>query len=436
MLAQELIRKKREGEALGEDELRAFFYGFLAGKVADYQVTAMLMAIFFKGMTPPEGAALTRVMRDSGDVLSWPEPKASVVDKHSTGGVGDKTSLVVLPLVVLEGVRVPMIAGRGLGHTGGTLDKLEAVGWNVRPTEAEARKILDAHGGFIIGQTERIAPLDRKLYALRDVTATIESTPLIVGSILSKKLAAGLGGLVMDVKFGSGAFMRDLESARTLARALKAVGEGCGLAMRCFLTGMSSPLGDRAGNALEVQECLEVLAGKGPADTRELSLALATEMVRLARPTESLEAIRKRLEAHLGSGAALKKFLEIARAQGADLALLENPASLSRPLTKVEIKAERDGHIASIDVRALGLAVVELGGGRRLVTDAIEPWGGLTQLKRVGHKVERGAPLAVVHAEGAERAEKAAALVRAAYRVGEAPAAHSPDADVLIKEIL
>lgn len=431
MLPQEIIRKKRQGGCLTQAELEAFFYAFLAGDVADYQVSAMLMAIVLRGMTPDEAAVLTRVMRDSGETLSWPYPPSLLIDKHSTGGIGDKTSLIVLPLCLLEGLRVPMMAGRGLGHTGGTLDKLEAVGWNVFPTPAAARRQVEEVGGIIMGQTDKIAPLDRRLYALRDVTATIESVPLICGSILSKKLASGVGGLVMDVKVGRGAFMQTMSEATELALSLKAVGEGLGLRMRCLLTSMDSPLGGAAGNALEIKECVEVLQGAGPEDTRQLSLELAAEMILLSRPHEHREAVMSRLAEHLASGAAFEKFLAVARAQGGDLNLLENPATLVRAPFRVAVSAPSGGFVESIDVRALGLLVVDLGGGRRLVNDVIDPWVGLTGLRRVGVAVAAGEPLAEVHANSAEEARRAAAAVAAAYRIGPQQVQ-----DALIREVI
>jgi len=319
-----------------------------------------------------------------------------------------------------------MIAGRGLAHTGGTLDKLEAVGWNVRLDAERAARQLEALGGFIMGQTDAVAPLDRRLYSLRDVTDTVESVPLIVGSILSKKLAAGLGGLVMDVKYGSGAFMRDPKDARTLAEALKAVGTGLGLSMRCLLTSMDTPLGRTAGNALEVAECVDVLRGGGPVDTRELSLELATEMVRLAAPSRGVADVRAALERHLTSGAAFEVFCKVAAAQGGMIDVLEDPTKMPRAPVETPVFARRAGYVRKIDVRALGLAVVELGGGRRLVTDAVDPRVGLTALKACGDKVDAGEPLALVHAASAGKASRAATLVDNAYELGETPPAALP----------
>lgn len=419
MLPQEIIRKKRNGEELSATELKDFFYGFLSGTVADYQMGAMLMATTLKGMTPEETVELTRVMRDSGSVLKWTYPSAQIVDKHSTGGVGDKVSLSILPLCVLEGLRVPMTAGRGLGHTGGTLDKLEAVGWNVYPTEAEARALIERFGGVFMGQTDQIAPLDRRLYAMRDVTATVESIPLIVGSILSKKLAEGIGGLVMDVKFGSGAFMRELPDARRLACELKRVGAGLGLEMRCALTDMNSPLGDTAGNALEIHEALEILQGRGPKDSRELTLGLAVAMIGLAYPERASASIQASLEKRLQDGSAYELFLKLGEAQGADLSLLKDPKKLLRAKRQIPVILKGGTQVASCNVRDLGLAVLELGGGRRLSADKIDPWVGLTGMKRVGATVAPGEPVAIVHANDGARGEAAVRLVENAYRLGD-----------------
>jgi pyrimidine-nucleoside phosphorylase len=343
--------------------------------------------------------------------------------------------LLIVPLCLLEGLRVPMMAGRGLGHTGGTLDKLEAVGWNVRPTVAAARQQVAGLGGIIMGQTDEIAPLDKRLYAMRDVTATVESLPLIVGSILSKKLAEGVGCLVMDVKFGSGAFMQRYEDARELALALRRVGTACGLQMRCLLTSMDSPLGATAGNALEVAECVEVMQGGGPADTRDLTLELATEMVRLAQPDRSEAEVRAALARHLDDGSAFEMFCRLATAQGGDVDLLTKKGALWRARYQVPVLApEGAGHIAKIDVRQLGLAVLELGGGRRHTTDRIDPWVGIAGLKRAGAAVQGGEPVCVVHASDLEAGERAAALVRAAHQFGSGSGAAVTAADSLIRE--
>lgn len=420
MLPQEIIRKKRRGLELSPDDITLFFGGFLRGEVADYQVAAMLMAIVLQGMSPAEISALTLTMRDSGHVLKWSGVKQEIVDKHSTGGVGDKTSLVIMPLCILEGLKVPMIAGRGLGHTGGTLDKLESIsGLRVYLNPDESERMLVNNGGVFMGQTEQIAPLDKRLYALRDVTDTVESIPLITASILSKKLAEGIGALVMDVKFGSGAFMRAKEDALRLAESIVSVGRASGLSMRCALTDMGSPLGDRAGNSLEVEECIEVLKGLGPTSTRELSLQLATEMVLLARPNESRSSVLSRLSHHLDSGKAFEVFSKVIAAQGGDVRQLEKPELLPKAKYKKDVITPRTGAVSSCDVRELGLAVVELGGGRRRAADNINHAVGLSNLRRVGDKISSGDLLAVVHADDVDVAESVAKRIQEAYQISE-----------------
>ena len=429
---QEIIRLKRDAQALSVQELAAFFGGFMRGEVADYQMGAMLMAIAIRGMTPAETSALTGLMRDSGQVLAWPYPPHLVVDKHSTGGIGDKTSLILLPLVLLAGLKVPMMAGRGLGHTGGTLDKLEAVGWRVFFDADEARVQMASLGGIIMGQTTKVAPLDRRLYAMRDVTATVESIPLIVGSILSKKLASGIGGLVMDVKYGSGAFMSKVADARALAQQLRRVGQECGLPVRCVLSDMGSPLGTHAGHALEIYETIQVLQNAGPADTRELSLTLASEMVLLAQPKRHLAEIRGQLEGYLRDGSAWQMFLRIAEAQGGDLSLLEHPHTLLRAPVLRPVLLPGASSVAAIDARQLGIAILELGGGRRLVADKIDPWVGLSGLKRVGATLAPGEPVAIIHAQTQAQADVAERIVAAAF-TGSGSASVSPP---LILEML
>jgi thymidine phosphorylase len=419
-LPQEIIRKKRLGLNLSAEDITGFFGGFLRGEIADYQVAAMLMAIVLKGMTRDEAAALTLTMRDSGKILAWPGNKNEIADKHSTGGVGDKTSPVLMPLCILEGLKVPMIAGRGLGHTGGTLDKLEAIsGMNVYPSTDAAVSFLARNGGVFMGQTEEIAPLDKRLYAMRDVTDTVESVPLITASILSKKLAEGIGCLVMDVKFGSGAFMQSKESALMLAESIVSVGAASGLKIRCLLTDMGSPLGDRAGNSLEIAECVEVLKGDGPLSTRELSLELAAETVLLARPSENKSAVKSRMEGYLKSGKAFEVFSQVIAAQGGDVKQIEDTRKLPQAKTLLEIKAPRAGVVASCDVRELGMAIVELGGGRKKSSDKINPSVGLSRLKRVGDKIESGEPLALIHAESTSAAEIVAKRIAGAYKISD-----------------
>jgi thymidine phosphorylase len=375
------------------------------------------MAIVLKGMTREEASALTLTMRDSGEVLKWAGNRREIVDKHSTGGVGDKTSLVILPLCVLEGLKVPMIAGRGLGHTGGTLDKLEAISnMNVYQSPEAASELLSKNGGVFMGQTDKIAPLDKRLYAMRDVTDTVESIPLITASILSKKLAEGIGCLVMDVKFGSGAFMRDKQDALALAESIAAVGAASDLNIRCALTDMGSPLGDRAGNSLEVEECVDILRGAGPASTRALSVELACEMIMLARPTENRGEVKSRLLGYLKSGDAYEVFAKVVAAQGGDTRQLEDLKLLPKAPIKLDVISSGSGFISSCDVRELGLAILELGGGRRKSSDKINPAVGLSGLKRVGDRIEKGQPLATVHAENAAMAKQVANRVSAAYQ--------------------
>lgn len=421
LIPQEIIRKKRDGHSLSADDINGFFNGFLNGTVADYQVSAMLMAVYFRGMTEDETAQLTTVMRDSGEVFKWPYEKSSIVDKHSTGGIGDKTSIVLLPLCILEGLKIPMIAGRGLGHTGGTLDKLEAIGVNVFQTPDQIRRQMDSFGGVFMGQTESVARLDRRLYAFRDVTATVESIPLIVGSILSKKLAEGISNLVMDVKFGSGAFMEHFNDARNLAVWLKNVGERCGLKTRCILTDMGSPLGEYAGNALEIYECIEILRGAGPTDTVELTLELAANMVSMAQPNRHHDEIVASLQKHLGSGAAYQAFERIVEQQGGDLDLVRNPERLFSARVRKKIHAECDGWISAVDTRAMGIAVIRLGGGRVLVSDKIDFSVGLSSLKRVGTKVSKGEVIAEVHGNDESKVEDAVEIVKAACRISQTP---------------
>ena len=420
LIPQEVIRLKRDGGVVSFDALNEFFSGFMRGNVDDYQVSAFLMATWLRGMTPQETADLTTIMRDSGQVLSWNYPRNLVVDKHSTGGIGDKTSLIVLPLCILEGLYVPMIAGRGLGHTGGTLDKLEAIpGMEVCLPVEKMRSMLDRYHGGFFGQTEEIAPLDRRLYALRDVTATVESIPLITASILSKKLAEGIGGLVMDVKFGSGAFMREKKAAEELALMIAATAKRLGLEIRCCLTDMGSPLGTMAGNGLEIAETIDILQNEGPSDSTQLSIELTANMILLAHPGSDYQEICTRLRGHLASGKAFEVFAEVVAAQGGDRRILDDRNwFLKAPVRhRVELPPQMRGGaiIKDIDVRRLGVAVQMLGGGRMKISDQINPHVGLAGLKRVGDRVESGEPLAEVHAQSLSEANAVAEIIRGAF---------------------
>jgi len=432
-IPQEIIRAKRDGQKLTAEQLKGFFAGYLAGDIPDYQVSAMLMAMLLKGLDQSETVTMTKISCDSGKTLSWPYPKNLVVDKHSTGGIGDKTSLILMPLCLLEGLKVPMISGRGLGHTGGTLDKLESIpGMNPKPSLSQAETLMRELGGVFMGQTEEIAALDRRLYALRDVTATVECRPLIVASILSKKLAEGLGGLVLDVKFGSGAFIADQRESRLLAEQLVSVAKGCGLNTQAFHTSMDSPLGTEAGNWLEIRECIDVLQGKGPSDCRHLSLELATAMVRMAYPNRDVEEIRKTLNGHLQSGRAFEIFCKLIRAQGGDANVLSSPAKMPNAKLVHHLKSSTSGYVKSIQVRELGVAIVELGGGRKSASDKIDPLVGLSKLSPVGTKVSQGDVLCEIHANDDESLRLATERVLRAYSIGST----KPKTHQLISEVI
>ncbi len=429
MLTAELIRKKRDGGRLDPDEIAQLVDGITDGSVSDAQVGALAMAVFCRGMTGPEQVALTGAMMRSGAVLSW-DLGRPVVDKHSTGGVGDKVSLVLAPILAACGAAVPMISGRGLGHTGGTLDKLESIpGYDVMPTPERLRDVVGRVGCAIIGQTGALAPADRRLYAIRDATATVESLPLIVASILSKKLAAGLDALVMDVKAGSGAFMPEPERARELAEAIVAVARGNGLVTSALLTDMNQVLGRSAGNAVEVLESIELLTGTGAADQRllEVTLALSAELLVLAGLAGDGAAARAMAARVLADGTAAEAFASMVAALGGPSDLLERPAELlpTAPVARA-VDAARVGSVTAIDVRAVGLAIVELGGGRVRETDAVDHAVGLTEVAGLGEAVGPGErPLAVVHARDEATAARAAAALRAAFELsdGSPPAA-------------
>ena len=419
MLVADLIRRKRDGERLDAGEVRQFIAGVTDGSIADYQTAAMLMAIYFQGLDGEELAAWSDAMLRSGDVLELRSVAAPKVDKHSTGGVGDKISLPLAPAVAACGVAVPMISGRGLGHTGGTLDKLESIpGFRVDLDAAAFEAQVARLGACLIGQTARIAPADRKLYALRDVTGTVESIPLIASSIMSKKLAEGIDALVLDCKVGSGAFMKTLERARELARTIAAIGDAAGKRVTTVLSDMNQPIGRAVGNASEVAETIEVLRGDGPADTRALTVALGAEMLALAGVGDGAARIARALD----GGAALEKFREIVRAQGGDPRVCDQPeAILPRAPEETPVRARRPGRVAAVDAEAVGTAVVLLGGGRRRKEDRVDPAVGVTVLARLGDEVREGQPLALVHHRG--DAAAAAAMIAEAYLIeDQAPA--------------
>ena len=408
-----LIRRKRDGGELTASEIEALIAGYSAGDVPDYQMAAFAMAVCLRGMTSEETAALTSAMLHSGSVMQWPGIGGPVVDKHSTGGIGDKVSLVLAPLLACEGLYVPMISGRGLGPTGGTLDKLEAIlGFRTDLSLDEVQRVTCEVGCVITGATEGIAPADKKLYGLRDVTATVESIPLITASIMSKKLAEGLSALVLDVKFGSGAFMKNLEDAQALARSLVATGDRMGVKTSALLTDMNQPLGRMAGNAVEVLESIDTLQGRGPEDLVEVTLALGAELLHLADVGHDITTNVERLQSHINSGAALEKFEQMVHAQHGNLKNL-TPLAASH-----EVTALHAGYIQQINTQQLGEAIIELGGGRKVLTDKIDHSVGLEMLVRIGDRVDAGQPLVRLFARESS-VSQASSMVRNAISIGD-----------------
>ncbi|MBS0470594.1 MAG: thymidine phosphorylase [Proteobacteria bacterium] len=417
MLPQELIRKKRDGHALTDDELHEVVAGIVSGAFSEAQVSAFAMAVFFKGMTTAERVAFTRAMTHSGRVLDWNDHALGgpVLDKHSTGGVGDKVSLMLAPIVASCGGVVPMISGRGLGHTGGTLDKMGCIpGYNATPDIETFQRVVREAGCAIIGQTADLAPADRRLYAVRDVTATVESIPLIAASILSKKLAAGLEGLAMDVKVGSGAFMEEIEDARALAEALVSIGQGAGLPITALLTDMHQVLGTTAGHNLEMREALDYLTGAGPRDARlhAITIELAAEMLLLGKLVPNLEEGRDEAQQALDSGRATETFARMVSALGGPEDFVEKSSTYLKPapVTKPVIAA-RTGTMQSMNTRAIGVALIDLGGGRRKTSDTLDLTVGFSQVAKVGQKVSRGDTIALVHAADEAGATTAAAVL-------------------------
>ena len=430
MLPQEIIRAKRDGRALSGEDIAAFIAGLTSGAVTEGQAAAFAMAVFFRGMNLEERVHLTQAMTRSGVTLDWREADlpGPVVDKHSTGGVGDNVSLMLAPMLAACGAYVPMISGRGLGHTGGTLDKLDSIpGYVSQPDIALFRKVVAEAGCAIIGQTADLAPADRRLYAIRDVTATVESIALITASILSKKLAAGLQALVMDVKTGSGAFMTTLEGSRELASSIVGVANGAGLPTAALITDMNEPLASAAGNAVEVLNAVDYLTGaRRDARLHAVMLALGAELLRLSGLATDVGAARAALENALASGAAAERFERMVALLGGPTNFLAQ-ARAALPAAPVVVAAApaSAGFVQQIDVRAVGMAVVELGGGRARATDAIDPAVGFTQLAGLGAEVSASAPLALVHARDEARAFAAAERLRAAFSIGAAPPAAS-----------
>ncbi len=437
MRPQDIIRKKRDGAELSRAEIEFFVRGVTSGEVADYQSSALLMAIFLNGMTDAEQSALTNAMLHSGEVLNFSDIPKPKVDKHSTGGVGDKTSLLIAPFVAAAGACEPMISGRGLGHTGGTLDKLESIpGYRVNLSLPEFRAVLDDCGFAMNGQTAEIAPADRKLYALRDATGTIEAIPLIVASIISKKCAAGLEAMVIDVKTGSGAFMRERDRSRELARALVRTGNSLGVRSEALITDMNQPLGEAVGNSIEVLECIQLLRGEvseGTQPVLDLSIELAARMLVLAELESSIEAARLRIKQVHESGAALETFRRNVAAQSGDPRVCDEPRKIL-PLTENGFKVEspRSGFVVKVEAEEIGHAIAEAGGGRVRVDDKIDPRVGFVAEVKIGDRVRAGDSLGIVYSADEDRGQCAAARIQASYEISDA----RPESLELIKEVI
>ena len=423
----ELIEHKRDGGELSPAEIAWIIAEYTAERLPDYQMAPLLMAILYRGMSPEELAPWTEAMLHSGEVLDLAHVDVPKIDKHSTGGVGDKPSISLAPMVRACGVAIPMVSGRGLGHTGGTLDKLESIpGFRTELDPAEFVSILDKTGLVLAGQSETLVPADQRIYALRDTTGTVPSIPLIASSIMSKKLAEDIDGLVLDVKVGRGAFMKDESSARTLAATMVSIGKAHGTATAALLTDMNQPLGREVGNAQEIRESLAILRGEGPADVTEIVYRLGIEMLRRADDTEGPTEARERLEKTIASGAALEVFAQVIEAQGGDPRVIEYESILPQPAHVWELTAARGGVVTDCDPLEIGNAVVRLGGGRQHKDDEIDPAVGVTVLAKIGDSVSPGQPLARVGYNTAGQLDSARKLLESAWVVGEAPAPSRP----------
>src|ERR1700732_1733927 len=433
MRAVDLLRKKRDAAELSREEIEFLMEGVTRERIPDYQISAWLMAVFWRGMTGAELSALTEAMLHSGVVLDWPDLQAAKVDKHSTGGVGDKTSLVIGPVVAAAGLYVPMISGRGLGHTGGTLDKLESIpGFNVHLELLEFRRVLEKCRCALIGQTPEIAPADKKLYALRDVTATVESPYLICASIMSKKMAEGIDALVLDVKTGDGAFMKKQSDAEYLAELMVETGTRMGKKVVALITDMEQPLGRKIGNALEVEECIEILHGGGPEDLRELCDELAAWIFFLGKRTKTVGEGRKLAAEMITSGCARDTFREVIQLQGGDPKVVDDTAYLPKAKSRPYVHAPRSGFVTATHCYHVGVASMMLGGGREKKEDSIDPGVGLVLAKKVGDAVKSGEPLCEVHYNSEARLENAMALLGKSFEIGDKAPAASP----LIRKII
>ena len=421
MRAVDLIRKKRDSGEHSREEIDFLISGYTRGDIPDYQMAAWLMAAWLRGLNRSEIAALTEAMLYSGKVLNLFDLPGKKVDKHSTGGVGDKTSLILAPIVAAGGLTVPMISGRGLGHTGGTLDKLESIpGFNVNLSLEEFSSVLRECGMGLIGQTAEIAPADKKIYALRDATSTVENIGLICASIMSKKLAEGIDALVLDVKTGSGAFMKREEDSIRLAEVMVETGQRMGKKVIALITDMNQPLGRMAGHSNEVIECIEVLSGRGPADLRELSLELSAWMFFLGERTKSVDEGRVLAQSLIASGHAMERFRHCIRAQGGDDHFVEKPQLLSRARSHLDVLSSASGFISATNCEQLGTALATLGGGREKKEDSIDDAVGLEFHKRIGDRVEKDEPLVTIHYNNGAKLAEAQNLIAASYEIGEA----------------
>jgi len=432
MTPVELIKKKREGATLTEEELRWLIQGYVAGTIPDYQMTAFLMACFFRGMSQEETLTFTQLMLHSGIVIDLSDIPGTKVDKHSTGGVGDKVSLILAPIVAACGVPVPMISGRGLGHTGGTLDKLESIpGFRTALSLHEYKSVIREVGAVLIGQTNEIVPADKKMYALRDVTATVECIPLIAGSIMSKKLAEGIDALVLDVKTGRGAFMQSYEKSLELAQTLVRIGTGFGKETIAFITDMNQPLGTTIGNWLEVVESVECLKGSrglkdSSSDLMEVTHVLSGAMLMLGKKAKTIADGVALSRASIEDGSAYRKLLEITAAQGGDPSALENLELYPLPKYSIEVKTMESGYVGEIDSLELGLTSITLGAGRERIEDVIDPKAGIVLSKKVGDHVDSGETLAIFHTDREAMLEPSRDRIRNAFRVQSAPPRTKP----------
>lgn len=429
----ELIERKREGGVLSEDELTSIIDGYATGEIPDYQVSALLMAIFFRGMTDAELSAWTDAMLNSGERIDMSGAGRPIVDKHSTGGVGDKISIPLAPVLAACGAGVPMMSGRGLGHTGGTLDKLESIpGFSTQLTIPQVVDQVTSIGVAMAGQSETLVPADRKLYALRDATATVASIPLISSSIMSKKLAEGLDALVLDVKTGAGAFMEQRDAAVTLAETMVGIGERYGVKMTALVTDMSEPLGRMVGNSLEIRESIDVLRGAGPPDVTELVVALGAEVLASVGLADGVDAARASVTGHIADGSALEVFRTLVEIQGGDVGVIDDPDRLPGAVSVHDVVAAQSGHVTGCDAKKIGVASVRLGGGRTKVGEAIDPGVGIEILKKRGDRVEAGEVLGRVHSNDPGRRADAQELIDDAWSIGTEP---PPSTDIILEAI-